>query len=417
MSRHASTRTGRSFVFCLVATATSQPWMITSMKRWPAYCPEHIAVEVIADLADGLASGEFGGPQIAGYHVVGQRPDIPLLTRRWCRPLALADSANDSSGGIRRPLRSSAMSKMVLLWHAWLAGSCGLLGAGSWLSWPMGSRPGDQVPEGIVLAVAAAGLAAAGERRGQRLAGRRFAGVLDGQPGRPLARAPRPGRQLVPAGRADGGAMWGGDAGRPAWRLVVRAARGAARLPGGGQPAFPHPAGARQRQLPGAHTRPGPARPRQATAPCNRRSRPHGAVRALAEHDVTVAGSSLSDEEAQALMAEHGLACHSCTACRTACGVRQAGGAGRSGNQACEHTSFACAEIGHQRFHRVIHVAVRDVVTGPGRIPALVGGPVLLSLTLLQRLDLLTTGQPRAYWHARRPRGSRTPPSRGRDLK
>jgi hypothetical protein len=28
--------------------------------------------------------------------------------------------------------------------------------------------------------------------------------------------------------------------------------------------------------------------------------------RALAEHDVTVAGSSLSNEEAQAFMAEHG---------------------------------------------------------------------------------------------------------------
>ena len=47
------------------------------------------------------------------------------------------------------------------------------------------SRPGDQVPEGIVLAVAAAGLAAAGERRGQRLAGGLLAGVLDGQPAGP----------------------------------------------------------------------------------------------------------------------------------------------------------------------------------------------------------------------------------------
>jgi hypothetical protein len=47
-----------------------------------------------------------------------------------------------------------------------------------------GSRPGDQVPEGVVLAVAAAGLAAAGEGRGQRLAGGRLAGVLDSQPGR-----------------------------------------------------------------------------------------------------------------------------------------------------------------------------------------------------------------------------------------
>src|SRR5260221_4165873 len=67
-------------------------------------------------------------------------------------------------------------------------------------------------------------------------------------------------------------------------------------------------------------------------------------------------------------------------------GSLQAGGAGRSGNQACEPTSFACAEIGHQRFHRVVHVAVRDVVPGPGRIPALVSDPVQLSLTLLQRL-------------------------------
>src|SRR5260221_10779418 len=38
------------------------------------------------------------------------------------------------------------------------------------------------------------------------------------------------------------------------------------------------------------------------------------------------------------------------------------------------------------RFHRVVHVAVRDVVPGPGRIPALVSDPVQLSLTLLQRL-------------------------------
>ena len=51
------------------------------------------------------------------------------------------------------------------------------------------------------------------------------------------APAPRPGRQLVPAGRADGGAMRGPDAAaRPA--TGCPAARGTARLPGGGhQPA------------------------------------------------------------------------------------------------------------------------------------------------------------------------------------
>ena len=82
-----------------------------------------------------------------------------------------------------RPCRS-AMSMMVLLWDAWL-GWLRLLGAGPVAVVADGSRPGDQVPEGIVLAVAAAGLAAAGEGRGQRLAGGRLAGVLDSQPGRP----------------------------------------------------------------------------------------------------------------------------------------------------------------------------------------------------------------------------------------
>ena len=38
-------------------------------------CAEQIAVEVIADLADGRAGGELGSPQIASYHVVDQRPD------------------------------------------------------------------------------------------------------------------------------------------------------------------------------------------------------------------------------------------------------------------------------------------------------------------------------------------------------
>src|SRR4051794_2915947 len=71
-------------------------------------------------------------------------------------------------------LCSSAMSMMVLLWEVVTA---------PW-SRPVavvaaGSCPGDQVPEGIVLAVAAAGLAAAGEGRGQRFAGGRLAGVLD----------------------------------------------------------------------------------------------------------------------------------------------------------------------------------------------------------------------------------------------
>ena len=100
--------------------------------------------------------------------------------------------------------------------------------------------------------------------------------------------------------------MWGPDAARPGRRLVVHAARGthAFRVVGH-QPArillvhdndsFPElirdlgqPAGARQ--LPP----------------------PTGGLgvkelsRALAEHDVTVAGSSLSNEEAQAFMAEHG---------------------------------------------------------------------------------------------------------------
>ena len=41
-----------------------------------------------------------------------------------------------------------------------------------------------------------------------------------------------------------GGAMWGPDAARPGRRLVVHAARGTARFPGGGPPACPHPAGA-----------------------------------------------------------------------------------------------------------------------------------------------------------------------------
>ena len=77
----------------------------------------------------------------------------------------------------------------------------------------------------------------------------------------------------------------------------------------------------------------------------------------------------------------------SCTPARTACGARQAGGAGRSGNQACEHTSFACAEIGYQRFHRVVHVAVRDVISWPRRVPALMSDPVQLSLTLLHCLE------------------------------
>ena len=50
-------------------------------------------------------------------------------------------------------------------------------------------------------------------------------------------------------------------------------------------------------------------------------------------------------------------------------------------------TSFACAEIGHQRFHRVVHLAIRNVITWPRRVPALVSDPVQLSLTLLQRLE------------------------------
>jgi hypothetical protein len=147
-------------------------------------CAEQIAVEVTADLADGLASGELGGPQIAGYHVVDQRPDIPPLARRWCRPLALADSGNNPSGGIKRP----AVQFGDVHDGPPLACLAGVV-ATAW-SRPMalaadGSRPGDQVPEGIVLAVAAAGLAAAGEGRGQRLAGGRLAGVLDSQPGGP----------------------------------------------------------------------------------------------------------------------------------------------------------------------------------------------------------------------------------------
>ena len=36
---------------------------------------------------------------------------------------------------------------------------------------------------------------------------------------------------------------------------------------------------------------------------------------------------------------------------------------------------------------RVVQVAARDVVTGPGRIPVLVSDPVQFSLTLLQRLE------------------------------
>jgi hypothetical protein len=45
------------------------------------------------------------------------------------------------------------------------------------------------------------------------------------------------------------------------------------------------------------------------------------------------------------------------------------------------------AEIGHQRFHRVVHLADRDLVPWPGRVRALVSGPVQLSITLLQRLQ------------------------------
>jgi hypothetical protein len=147
-------------------------------------CAEQIAVEVIADLADGRAGGELGSPQIASYHVVDQRPDIPPLARRWCRPLALTDSSYDPSGGIKRPaVQFSDVHDGPPL--ACLAGVV----ATPW-SRPIavvadGSRSGDQVPEGIVLAVAAIGLAAAGEGRGQRLAGGRLAGVLDSQPGRP----------------------------------------------------------------------------------------------------------------------------------------------------------------------------------------------------------------------------------------
>ena len=72
---------------------------------------------------------------------------------------------------------------------------------------------------------------------------------------------------------------------------------------------------------------------------------------------------------------------------RTACGAHQEGGVGRSGSQACEHTSFACAEIGQQRFHRVINVPVRNVVTWLRRVPAFVSDPVQLRLTLLQPLE------------------------------
>src|SRR5205085_431058 len=56
----------------------------------------------------------------------------------------------------------------------------------------MWSSPGDQVPEGVVLAVAAVGLAAAGERPGQRLADGRLTGVLGGQPGRLWQRSGAP---------------------------------------------------------------------------------------------------------------------------------------------------------------------------------------------------------------------------------
>ena|ERR1022692_275191 len=62
-------------------------------------------------------------------------------------------------------------------------------------------------------------------------------------------------------------------------------------------------------------------------------------------------------------------------------------GADRSGNLACAHTSLASAKISHQRFHRVIDTTVRDTVTRPRRIPALMSSPVQLSLTLLQRLQ------------------------------
>ena len=68
-----------------------------------------------------------------------------------------------------------------------------------------------------------------------------------------------------------------------------------------------------------------------------------------------------------------------------------------------EHTSFARAEIGHQRFHRVVHIAVRDAVTGTGRIPVLVRDPVQLSLALLQRLKravLLQGNHDRLNWPA-----------------
>ena len=72
---------------------------------------------------------------------------------------------------------------------------------------------------------------------------------------------------------------------------------------------------------------------------------------------------------------------------RTACGAHPADGADRSGNLACAHTSLASAKISHQRFHRVIDTTIRDTVTRPRRIPALMSSPVQLSLTLLQRLQ------------------------------
>src|SRR6266516_2095909 len=72
---------------------------------------------------------------------------------------------------------------------------------------------------------------------------------------------------------------------------------------------------------------------------------------------------------------------------RTACGAHPADAADRSGNPACAHTSLACAEISHQRFHRLIPATVRHTVTRPRRIPALMSSPVQLSLTLLQRLQ------------------------------
>ena len=43
---------------------------------------EHVAVEAIADLVDGLAPHELGHPEVAAHHVVQERPDAPVVAHR-----------------------------------------------------------------------------------------------------------------------------------------------------------------------------------------------------------------------------------------------------------------------------------------------------------------------------------------------